>query len=236
MSDKLKLLFLSASPVDQEVLRSGVEIRKIHQRIASSLDRERFEGTAYFAVRTSDLQRILLEHPPSILHFSGHGDEKEGIYLENDLGRAAPVSGEALAGLFAAFKGTLQVVFLNGCETSAMAEAFRYIVEYTIVMKRWVSDDAAISFATAFYQALAWRRTVPDAFSLAVTQLKIDGIPEPDTPELLLGMTPVEAKPDAPKARRKKPVSPGSGINTNITGSSVTGVTIIQGNNNSVKG
>ncbi|HSY50296.1 MAG TPA: CHAT domain-containing protein [Thermoanaerobaculia bacterium] len=235
MSDKLKLLFLSASPVEEDVLRSDVEIRKIHQRIASSLDRKRFEVTAYFAVRTSDLQRILLEHTPNILHFSGHGNEEDGIYLENDLGRATPVSGEALAGLFAAFKGTLQIVFLNGCETRAMAEAFRYIVEYTIVMKRWVSDDGAIIFATAFYQALALRRTVPDAFSLAVTQLKIDRISEPDTPELLLGMTRVEAKPDAPKARKKEPKHGGSGITTTITGSTVRDVITLQGNNNKVK-
>jgi len=236
MSDKLKLLFLSASPVDEEALRSDVEIRELHQRIASSLDRKRFEVTAYFAVRTSDLQRILLDHPPNILHFSGHGGEEDGIYLEDDLGRVAPVSGEALAGLFAVFKGTLRIVFLNGCETRAMAEAFRYLVEYTIVMNRRVEDGAAIVFATAFYQALARRQTVRNAFALAVNQLRIDRL-DADAPELLEGITPVEVKPAVTKARKKEPTNPGTrSLSQPVTNSRVRKMIIIQGDNNSVKG
>jgi hypothetical protein len=231
MSDKLKLLFLSASPANDDPVRSGAEIREIHQQIALSLDRKRFEVRAYFAVRTSDLTRILLDHPPNILHFSGHGDEQGGICLENDLGEPMPVSGEMLAGLFAGFKGTLRIVFLNACETRAMAEAFRPLAEYTIVMNRRVSGRTALVFAMAFYQAFARRQSVRDSFDLAVKQLRIDQLDD-DAPELFEGVTPLEIKPAVPPIRKRERTNPGSGISTNITGSTVSGVTIIQGNNN----
>jgi len=224
MSDKLKLLFLSANPAGSGGrLRTDVEIRDVHQQIAASLDRKHFEITSYFAVRTTDLTRTLLDNPPHILHFSGHCGEDDGIYLEDALGRPAPVSGEALAGLFAVFKGTLKIVFLNACESRATGDAFRHLVEYTIVMKRRVSDRAAIVFATAFYQALARRQPVPSAFQLAVNQLLIERLPEVDTPELLKGIPPIEVKPAAPQPRppKKEPPQHGDVENWKFNNSSV---------------
>jgi hypothetical protein len=117
-----------------------------------------------------------------------------------------------------------------------MAEAFRHLVEYTIVMNRRVGDRTAIVFATAFYQALARQQTVRDAFDLAVKQLRIDQL-DADAPELLEGITRVEVKPAVTKTRKKEPTNPGTrSLSQPMTNSRVRKMIIIQGDNNSVKG
>jgi hypothetical protein len=205
MTEKREILFLSANPIGSPRLRTDVEVREIQGQIASSLDRERFKVRSYSAVRTTDLQRTLLEHPPEIVHFSGHGGEGDGIYLEDELGRAAAVSGVALADLFARFKGTLRIVFLNACESLSTADAFLPFVEYAIVMKRRVTDRTAIVFALAFYRALALGRSCPDAFRLGINQLQIEDLPGVDIPELLEGAVHIMVKPARKKPKRKKP-------------------------------
>ena len=48
-----------------------------------------------------------------------------------------------------------------------------------------IGDRAAISFATAFYQALGYGRDVKTAFELGRAQIDLEGIPEEKTPQLL---------------------------------------------------
>ena len=53
---------------------------------------------AKFAVRVEDLRRSLLDHSPRIVHFAGHSDGTNGIFTENDQGKAYQVPNDALAG------------------------------------------------------------------------------------------------------------------------------------------
>ena len=46
-------------------------------------------------------------------------------------------------------------------------------------------DEAAISFASAFYQALAYGRSVSTAFKLGCVQIDLESLDEQDTPQLL---------------------------------------------------
>src|SRR5438094_8487414 len=106
MNERVKVLFLAANPVHPEVrLRTDKEAREIQAEVERAVDRDRFEIATVFALRQSDLQRALLRHRPQIVHFSGHGSAGEGIYLEDDAGRARVVSGDALAATFKPLKG-----------------------------------------------------------------------------------------------------------------------------------
>ncbi len=81
-----KILVLSANPVDTSRLRLDEEVREIQESLKRSNCRDEFKIVSLVALRVADLRRGLLDHSPSIVHFSGHG-ESQGLILENDVGQ-----------------------------------------------------------------------------------------------------------------------------------------------------
>lgn len=186
MAHKLRILFLAAHPVDTFYrLRLDEEAREIDEKIQGGSKRELFEVVAQWAVRPSDLQKALLRHDPHIVHFSGHCKENEGITLEDQYGNMKPVSKQALIGLFRILKDNIKVVLLNACHSRHQADAIREVIDFTIAMKTTIGDKASVIFASYFYQALAFGRSVREAFELAKNELEIEGIDYAKTPELL---------------------------------------------------
>jgi hypothetical protein len=110
-----KILILSANPKNTNELRLGEEVREIQAALDQSKNRDEFEIMTRWAVRVDDLQPILLDHTPDIVHFSGHGGGSQGLALENEVGQMQLVSSTALAGLFKLFKTDIECVFLNAC-------------------------------------------------------------------------------------------------------------------------
>lgn len=135
------------------------------------------------AVRPGDFQQALLEHKPHIVHFSGHGSSGAEIIVHDKDGRPQPVSKEALIDLFRTLKDNIRVVVLNACWTRAQAEEIAKTIDFTIGMNRPISDGAAIVFSRSFYQAHGFGRTMQEAFDLAKIALRLEGIPEHETPE-----------------------------------------------------
>lgn len=186
MPDRIKILFLAANPTDTSYLRLGEEVRQIDERISFGSVRDSFELVQHHAVRTSDLQRILLKHKPHVVHFSGHGSETEEIVLEDNLGTSKNVNRETLVQLFKILKDNVRVIVLNACYSKQQAEALREVIDYTIGMSNEVGDKMAINFASAFYQALAFDRTVPEAFELAKVEVDLNSLEGSDIPELFV--------------------------------------------------
>jgi uncharacterized protein YjbI with pentapeptide repeats len=186
MKEKIKILFLAANPTDTSQLRLGQEVRQIGDRISKGKKREAIDLIQHHAVRVTDLQHVLLQHEPHVVHFCGHGSATEEIIFEDDMGGSQAVSKESLTKLFTILKDNVQVVVLNACFSKAQAEALNEVIDYTIGMNTRVGDKAAISFAGAFYQALAFDRTVMEAFELAKTELDLVRLPGSDTPEIFV--------------------------------------------------
>src|SRR6185437_1947934 len=95
----LRILFLAANPTSSAPLDLTRESRRIEERIDAGKRRSNLELVTHWAVRRADLQRILLEEKPHVLHFSGHGSTRSQLLLEDDDGNPAPVEKEALANL-----------------------------------------------------------------------------------------------------------------------------------------
>lgn len=186
MSSKIKVLFLAANPVDTSWLRLDKEVREIDEKIEAGKDRKKFELLQQWALRPTDLQQVLLKHRPHIVHFSGHGSEAEEIVLEDSSGKSAQVSRQALANLFRILKDNVRIVVLNACFSKAQAEALIDVIDYTIGTNKAVGDHAAIAFAAAFYRALAFGRSVNEAFELGKLELDLCGISGSDTSELFV--------------------------------------------------
>lgn len=185
MTEQVKILFLSASPKDVGQIRLGEEVREVDQNIQLGRCRDQLALIPHFAVRPRDLRETLLRHEPQILHFSGHGSPTKGIVLEDNTGHTQLVSTDALAALLRIIKDNLRIVVLNACYSSLQAEAISQIVDFTIGMNKEIGDRAAIVFSAAFYQGLAFGRSVQESFDLGVSAIMMEGIDEANKPDLL---------------------------------------------------
>jgi hypothetical protein len=161
----LKILFMASNPIDTPPLKLTEEIRGIRRRIQAAEYRD-FVIEQEWAIRPGELFSILQFQKPDIVHFSGHGNATGAIVMEDSSGQPSPVDANILAELFRVLGGNIRCVVLNACYSSVQAAGLGTAVDFVIGMKRTVADDAAIQFAGTFYEALAYRRTVSDAFDL----------------------------------------------------------------------
>jgi tetratricopeptide (TPR) repeat protein len=186
-SDKVKILFLSANPVDVVArLRSDQEFREIREKICRGNHGNQLELVSELALRVGDLQAALLRHQPDIVHFSGHCSQTSGIVLEDENGNRKTVSRKALSDLFSILKGNIRLVVLNACYAKDQAQALIGTIDCAIGMNDAIEDKAALIFAAHFYQSLAFGCSVKKAFKLALNQFEIEGIDRAHVPELLV--------------------------------------------------
>ncbi|MDI3289015.1 tetratricopeptide repeat protein [Polyangium sp. 15x6] len=204
----MKILFVGANGIDTSRLRIGAEFRDVQAEIERARASGEIEILAAVAVTPVDLNRLLLEYEPDVVHFSGHGtlarteppprtarefglpdsgsppSSRQGrLLLETPEGEAAPVSAGSLARLFAILK-TQRCVVLNACFSAAEAASIAAHVDCVIGMKGPIDDRSASVFAVGFYQAIARGKTVKAAFELGCNLIETCGLPDADMPEL----------------------------------------------------
>jgi CHAT domain len=179
-----KILILLANPKNTDKLRLDQEVRGIQESLQRAKNREQFEVVTEWAVQVDDLRRALLNYQPTIVHFSGHGSQGQGLVLENNLGQMQVVSTESLARLFKLFQNHVECVLLNACYSEDQAEAIHQHIDYVIGMNQAIGDKAAIEFAVGFYDALVAGRTYEDSFEVGCASIDLQGIPESQTPAI----------------------------------------------------
>jgi len=175
---KVKILFLSANPLNMRRLSFDEEIRAIKEKIRASEHRDHLEIISEWAVRPDDLLQALNEHKPHVVHFSGHGSATKEIILCDACGKAKPVTKEALMSLFQTLRDNIRIVILNACYSKAQAEAITKCIPCAIGMNKEIGDDAAITFASSFYRAIGFGRSVKEAFEQGIAALLLEGIAE----------------------------------------------------------
>lgn len=163
MSTIKKILILAANPIDTTRLRLDKEVHEIKNGLLLSRYRDRFRVEQEWAVRYLDLQRALLRYSPNIVHFCGHADE-QGIFLEDDNGKATTAGSEILGALFELFRSRIECVVLNACYSSVQAEVISRHIDYVVGMNQEIHDAAAIAFAVSFYDGLGAGRSIDEAF------------------------------------------------------------------------
>lgn len=172
----VKILFLSAN-TNGAPLATDEEYRAIERRIRLARHRDAFQLISKPAARRSDLQDALLEHSPHVVHFACHGSLQAEIALRSDGPASDPVSAESLASLFGVLHDNLVLVVFNACFAETQASVIRRHAKAAIGMRSHITDPDAIAFASALYGALAYGRSVHDAFTLGVAAL--DPCPRP---------------------------------------------------------
>lgn len=186
LPEKITVLFMAANPLDQVQLRLDEEARAIAETIRKSEHRDAVSLVSCWAVRPLDVLQALNQHCPCIVHFSGHGSDRDEIVFQDSGGAAKCVSKEAIVQTMAAASGDIRLVFFNTCYSHKQAEAVVRHVQAAIGMKTSMGDEAARIFAAAFYSAIGFGLSVKRAFEQAKAALMLEGISEQDTPELFL--------------------------------------------------
>ncbi len=176
--NKIKILFLAANPASTSQLRLDEEIRAISEKIRASEHRDSLELISAWAVRPDDLLQLLNMHKPTIVHFSGHGSQAGELLLADSGGEARPVSTRALTALFSTLKDNIRLVVLNACYSRVQGQSISQTNDYVVGMNAAIGDTAAMVFASSFYRALGFARTVQEAFDQGLTAILLEGIPE----------------------------------------------------------
>ncbi len=186
MTNKIKILFVAANPIDTGRLKLQKEARELESRIRQASRREDFEVIHCLAARPEDLLRGLQDVEPHILHFSGHGTRDKEIILEGNDGTSRPVAPELLAELASLFKTNLRLALLSSCFARGQAEALNGVLDFTIGMDKPISDEGAVSYSAAFYQVLASGGSINQAFHSARIVTTIEGRPVFEKSDLLV--------------------------------------------------
>jgi len=187
---KHTILFVAANPADTEQLALDQECAAIEHELRIASGRDDFDLRSKWAVSIDDLMRHLNELKPTILHVSGHGTRRTaaatvepggprrdltapgsgGIVLQDAQG-SQHVSDRALAAMIASASPATRLVVLNACYSASIGEALRPKVDCVVGMDGAISDDAARSFAVAFYRALGHHCSIGNAVDQAIATL-----------------------------------------------------------------
>ncbi len=181
------VLIVSASPIDQDRLRLGAEFRDIRHALQRSRNREDWKIESNEAITVDDLRRALLDHNPTILHFSGHGGGQGGLCFEDVDGTSNPAHAEPLARLLHHFKNQLKCIVLNACYSEIQGEVIRNEIDYVIGMNSAVSDASATKFSVAFYDAVFAGTDFRTAFDLGCTSLDLNNMTDSEVPVFMTG-------------------------------------------------
>lgn len=169
-----KILFLTANPSNTVPLKLDEEIRLIGQRIRRGEYRKLFDIRSVPALRATDLPYELMDSAPDIVHFSGHGSEAGELLFQRDGDTAAvPIPASTLARVFKQLRDRIQCVVLNACYSEIQAAAIAESIPCVVGMSRDVPDATAIAFASGFYEALAFGKSIAEAFELGQIQVEL---------------------------------------------------------------
>jgi len=177
MTEKIRILVLSANPWSTGRILVAEEAREIFERIQEGPYRDNFEVHHHCAVRSGDLQRLLLTYEPRIVHFSGHGSKSQRILVHGNYGRAQALDQQGLKDIFGIYNNHVRLVLLNACFSMAQARSISEVVDYSIGTARPIGDKASVAFAGAFYRALGFGKSVRDAFKSARAELGVINMP-----------------------------------------------------------
>ncbi|KAF1992263.1 hypothetical protein K402DRAFT_458697 [Aulographum hederae CBS 113979] len=165
LSRPLKVLIMSASPLDQGRLRISDERRELEEAIRLTRFKDKLIISKVPNCRVRDISRNLDYHHPNILHFSGHGSQTDILFLD-DQDNAVPVHKTALASLLSQ-QQSLKLVILNSCYSMGHAQAIAEAVGCAIVVGGAIDDESSINFSREFYRALGCGQTIEEAFKWA---------------------------------------------------------------------
>ncbi len=186
MSERIRILFLSANPWTTSRILVDEEAREIFEKLQEGSCRDRFELIKHEAIRAIDLQRLLMMHEPHIVHFSGHASKTHKLIFGGTAGRGKEVDRQGLAEIFGLYRRHVRLILLNACFTRTQARALSEVIDYSVGTGKGMGDKGGVAFAGAFYRALGFGKSVKESFASAKAELGLTKIPRTSGIELFV--------------------------------------------------
>lgn len=172
-STKKRILILTATPDNLSSLQVELEAKEIKKSLVYTSNLDKLEIIQEHAVTIDDLNQLIQDFKPNIVHFSGHGS-KSGIYLENKNKQSKIVKAGSLARLFNYYSSTVECVILNSCYSDNQARAIAQSIQYVIGTRAEIKDDKAIEFSKSFYGGILSTNSYEESFELGLIKLSLD--------------------------------------------------------------
>src|SRR6267154_2408003 len=186
MSERIRILFLSANPWTTSRILVDEEAREIFEKLQEGSCRDRFELIKHEAIRAFDLQRLLMMHEPHIVHFSGHASKTHKLILGGTAGSGKAVDRKGLVEIFGLYRRHVRLILLNACFTRTQARALSEVIDYSVGTGKGMGDKGGVAFAGAFYRALGFGKSVKESFASAKAELGLTKIPRTSGIELFV--------------------------------------------------
>jgi len=196
-------LFLAANPTQH----ARLNLYKEHCMIASELSENLlFQFKWRFAVSKVEMNELIDELNPTILHFAGHGSSldtarialiKEGIDLVDDTGLIfhndqkngiEVLNADESRLIFRGLKklcSNLQIIILNACHSHSQAAAISECGFFTIGTENKIKDQTANAFAKGFYKKYAKTYDITKAIQFGIIQANTTLMGELDAKNLI---------------------------------------------------
>lgn len=178
----IRILFLSANP-RSDLIDLDTEFRRVSEEIQND---DRFKLISRDDVTAAKLQDAIRDEKPHILHFSGHGMDKQGdLVLQKDRGGGQTLPLDTLANVLKTLRDVipLRIVVLNACWTLENADALRNVVDAVVGMTHEIDSESAVNFAQAFYGALKSGLPLPDAVNYGKDRIDLKSLPDSAIPD-----------------------------------------------------
>lgn len=166
----IKILFLYADP--KKMYRdSEQEIKEVRANLKGA-KRVKLE-VANTSLTTSNIQKYLLEHNPTVLHFCGHGTAAKELVFCNENGDQTTIEPSAIGNLFKLFK-TIKLVVLSACYSEGQAQEIAKHIPLVVGNPSTIAIDDACKFSAGFYLALGYGKNAEDCLEHGKAQILLD--------------------------------------------------------------
>lgn len=179
MIGKVRILFVGASPREQDMLRVAEEYRVIDEALKRAENRNMVELTQLNAPTVDDFRRAFLDKSFDIVHLAGHGDKD--CFLLHGPGGESPISLENLRDQIGR-QSSVSCVILNSCNSASSLKA--PIGPLTIGMDDSIDDEMAVEFSRGFYDAIGAGKDIEFAVEEGKSAAKLKGVD--DSPIVLI--------------------------------------------------
>jgi len=182
----IRILFLSSDPINGDRLKVFEEFNAISRGLRSVLREDEIYIHISGAMSLKDLQSDFLTHNPNIVHFSGHGSINGRLVFKNaDNYEGETASIQNIGKLFELDKERISCVILNACYSKEQADEIIKYIDCAIGINNTITDDIATIFSIIFYITLAKGRSIKEAYSRGILQLKYEKKNAEDTIKLM---------------------------------------------------
>jgi hypothetical protein len=162
----LKILILSANPVDVRYLSVDQEYHRIDEALkirSGEIDIKYWPATS-----PRDFPRKINQHTPDILHFSGHASSVGNLVFQRDNDTPEEVAKDPITTVLEILGDSLKCIILNACYSQAQAREIVQKINCVVIgMPEKVMDDSAVKFSESFYDWIGLGKSIADAIRLS---------------------------------------------------------------------